>query len=99
MPQLEQELCEWTETVSRKLPKLSAPQAGVLALYSFGMVLVQGCGLTSIAVFLGMLLGRKENSVRQQFREFTYAGEAKRAAKRQSVEVEACFGGMVSWVL
>ena len=46
-----------------------------------------------------MLLGRKENSVRQQLREFTYEGAAKRGAKRQSVEVEACFGGLLSWVL
>jgi hypothetical protein len=99
MPQLDRELCEWTETVSRKLPTLSTAQAGVLALYSFGMVLVQGCGLTSIAAFVGMLLGRKENSVRQQLREFTYEGDAKRGTKRQSVEVEGCFGGLLRWVL
>ena len=92
MPRLEQELCEWTEVVSSKLPSLSSSQARVLALYSFGMVLVQSCGLTSIAVFLGLLLGRQENSVRQQLREFTYEGADKRGAKRQSVAIETCFG-------
>ena len=50
MSRLQDELCEWTDTVSRKLPPLSKAEAGVLALYSFGMVLVQSCGITSIAV-------------------------------------------------
>lgn len=63
------------------------------------MVLVQSCGLTSIAVFLGLLLGRQENSVRQQLREFTYDGADKRGAKRQTVEVETCFGALLGWVL
>src|SRR5258708_27285788 len=83
----------------RKLPSLSAAEARVLALYSFGMVLVQSCGLTSIAVFLGLLLDRHENSVRQQLREFTYEGADKRGANRQSVAVETCFGALLSWVL
>jgi hypothetical protein len=99
MPRLQDELCEWTDTVSRKLPSLSKTEARVLALYSFGMVLVQSCGITSIAVFLSMLLERKENSVRQQLREFTYAGEDKRGAKRRSVAVASCFGDLLGWVL
>ncbi len=99
MPQLDQELCEWTEVVSRKLPSLSAAEARVLALYSFGMVVVQSCGLTSIAVFLGVLLGRQENRVRQQLREFTYAGEDKRGDKRRTVKVESSFGELLGWVL
>src|SRR5579871_2331629 len=99
MPHLQEELCEWTEIVSRKLPSLSQSEARVLALYSFGMVLTESCGLTSIAVFIGILLGRQENSVRQQLREFTYEGAAKRGAKRRSVNVENCFGGLLGWVL
>src|SRR5579872_2992940 len=99
MPPLNQELCEWTEVVSRQLPNLSGSEARVLALYSFGMVVVQSCGLTSIAVFLGMLLGRKENSVRQQLREFTYAGSDKRGSHRKSVMVESCFGDLVGWII
>src|SRR5258708_4680666 len=99
MPRLNAELCEWAAMVSRKLPSLSASQAWVLALYSFGMVMVHSCGLTSVAVFLGTLLGKKENTLRQQLREFTYEGTAKRGAKRQEVVVEACFTGLLSWVI
>jgi len=99
MPPLQTELCEWTNIVSRKLPKLSSSQARVLALYSYGMVLVQGCGLTRIAEFLGMLLGRQANSVRQQLREFTYAGTDKRGTNRQTVTVDGCFGDLLGWVL
>jgi len=99
MPRLEEELCEWTEVVSRKLPNLSSSQARVLALYSFGMVMVQSCGLTSIAVFLGLLFGRQENSVRQQLREFTYEGTDKRGQQRTTVAVESCFGDLVGWII
>ena len=99
MPRLQHELCEWTDTVSRKLPSLSKAEAGVLALSSFGMGLVQSGGITSIAVFLGMRLGRKANRVRPQWREFTYAGEDKRGAKRRTVEVDKCFGALLGWVL
>ena len=99
MPQLEEGLCEWTEVVSRKMPSLSNSEARVLALYSFGMVLAQSCGLTSVVVFLGLLLGREDNSVRQQLREFTYEGKDKRGNKRQTVAVENCFGGLLGWVL
>ncbi len=99
MPRLNAELCEWAAIVSRKLPSLSASQAWVLALYSFGMVMVHSCGLTSVAVFLATLLGKQENTLRQQLREFRYEGTAKRGAKRQEVVVEACFTGLLSWVI
>ena len=99
MPQLERELCEWTDTVSRKLPSLSKTEARVLALYSFGMVLAQSCGLTTIAVFLGMLLDRQDNSMRQRLREFTYEGKDKQGPKRQTVAVDGCFGALLTWVL
>jgi len=99
MSPLERELCEWTEVVSSQLPNLSRSQARVLALYSYGLVIVQSCGLTRIAVFLGLRLGRKENSVRQQLREFTYAGADKRGDQRATVEVERCFGNLLEWII
>lgn len=64
----------------------------VLAVYSFGMVLTQLCGLTTIATFLGYLLGKKANTVRQQLREFNYDGADKRGERRCSVAVERSFG-------
>jgi len=38
---------EWKGTVAEHLPHLSKPQAVVLALYSFGMVLARSCGLSA----------------------------------------------------
>ena len=99
MAPLDQELCEWTEVVSRKLPSLSSSEARVLALYSFGMVMLQSCGLTSIAVFLGMLLGRQENSVRQQLRELTYAEQDKRGRQRKTIDIDGCFGALLGWIV
>jgi len=99
MSNLNEGLSEWTETVSRKLPHLSQSEAVVLALYSFGMVLTRSCGLTTIATFLGYVLDKKANTVRQQLREFNYDGADKRGEKRRSVSVERSFGALLGWVL
>lgn len=99
MSTLSEGLSDWTETVSSKLPHLSKAEAVVLALYSFGMVLTQSCGLTTVAVFLGYLLGQEANTVRQRLREFNYDGEDKRGAKRHEVAVEQSFGALLGWVL
>jgi hypothetical protein len=71
----------------------------VLALYSFGMVCAQSSGITSVAVFVGVLLGRAENSVRQQLREFTYDSQDKRGQNRHSVAVAGCFAELLAWVI
>lgn len=94
-----QGLEQWTEIVSSQMPHLSKTQAAVLALYSFGVVMMQSSGMRRVSVFLGALLGRKENSVRQQLREFCYDADDKRGEQRQEIEVTVCFGGLVSWVL
>jgi hypothetical protein len=52
------------------MPHLSRPQATVLALWSFGIVLAQNSGLTSVAVVLAMLLDRSITAVREQLRDF-----------------------------
>ncbi len=85
--------------MSRKLPHLSKAEGVVLGLYSFGMVLTRSSGLTTIAVFLGYVLGKQANTVRQQLREFNYDGEDKRGRQRRSVTVEHSFGALLSWVL
>jgi len=51
---------------------------GVLALWSFGMVMAESCGLSYVSSGLGLLLGVKENSVRQRLREWYYGKEDKR---------------------
>lgn len=94
-----EELKQWCGEVSRNLPHLSKTQALVLSLYSFGMVMTGRCGLTTIVTFLSLLLDKRADSLRQRLREWNYAGEDKRGAGRQSVEVAASFAALLRWVL
>ncbi|HIE28943.1 TPA: endonuclease, partial [Candidatus Poribacteria bacterium] len=57
---------EWITTVATNLPHLSKPQATVLALWSFGMVLAKCCALTAIVLILAPLFKIKENTLRQR---------------------------------
>ena len=90
---------QWTEVVTKHLPRLSKPQATVLALWSLGMVLAHSCALTAVSLFLAKGLERKPNSVRQQLREFCYEAQAKCGGPRQEVKVESCFAPLLAWVL
>jgi len=56
-------LCQWTATVATHLPHLSKPQAAVLALWSFGMVLARSCALTAVAGMLAGVCEQKENTL------------------------------------
>lgn len=89
----------WVETVRGQMPHLSKPQAMVLALWSFGMVVTRSCGLTTITTFLAALLDKKENTVRQRLREWYWEAKAKKGADRQELEVSTCFAPLVVWVL
>ena len=84
-------LSQWQQTVSRHMPHRSKPQALGLALWSFGMVLAQSGGLTSVAATIAPLGRHQEATVRQQVRAWCYettrkAG-AKRGVKHEEVEV------------
>jgi hypothetical protein len=81
------------------VPVLSPAQARVLAAFSFGMMVTQSCGLTTVAVFLAGLLGRTYEAQRQQLREWCYDAADKRGHQRQQVEVAACFAPLLRWVL
>lgn len=89
----------WVETVRGQMPHLSKPQAMVLALWSFGMVVTRSCGLTTIATFLAALLDKKENTVRQRLREWYWEAKAKKGTDRAELEVSTCFAPLVGWVL
>jgi hypothetical protein len=45
---------QWTQIVSSHFPHLSRPQAGILALWSLGMVLSRSCGLSQVSVLLAL---------------------------------------------
>ena len=95
----QERLYEWRAEVAEHLPHLRWPEATVLALWSLGMVLARSCGLTAVATVLAAGLGLKENSLRQQLREWCYDAEDKRGARRRALAVEACFAPLLGWVL
>src|SRR5499426_723694 len=90
---------EWTMTIQMHLPHLTKPQATVLALWSLGMVLARSCALTAVRAFLATWLGRKEPTVRQQWRELCSEATAKRGSARCALAVEPCFVPLLTWVV
>lgn len=96
-------LSAWSATVSTNLPHLSGPQARVLALWSYGIVMTRTCGRTTVAAFLALLLGRKAATVAQQLQEWLLPASAKagakRGIKRQTLDVTTCFAPLLAWVL
>ncbi len=86
-----QQLNEWIATVTTQMPHLSKPQAMVLALWSFGMVVAKCCALTSVVLILAPLLHVKENTLRQRLREWCYNKKDKCGDKRTDFQVESCF--------
>jgi hypothetical protein len=58
----------WRTIIMQHLPHLSKPQATVLALWSFGMVLARSCALRAVSHFLAKGMQRQEQTVRQRLR-------------------------------
>lgn len=92
-------LDSWIATVLQYMPHLSKPQATVLALWSFGIVMVGSCGLSSVTTFIAQLLGHKEDAVRQRLREWYREAEAKCGAQRRTLDVTLSFAPLLRWVL
>jgi hypothetical protein len=92
-------LSTWIDDVSTHMGHLSVPQRTVLALWSFGIVLAQACGIPSVAAILAGLTGRTEGAVRQQLREWCYDAADKCGDQRQTLDVTSCFAPLLAWVL
>lgn len=92
-------LHEWEESVSQHFPTLSKPQAAVLAMLSFGMVLARSCAQTAVVCCLASLLGAKPDTLRQRLREFCYDAEDKHGDQRVALVVEECFEPLLRWVM
>lgn len=92
-------LSQWVETVSTAFPKLSRPQAKVLAYWSFGMVLARSCGITLVCAALALQLGCSEASLLQRLREWCYGAQDKKGTKRRDLDVSTCFGPLLQWIL
>lgn len=81
------------------MPQLSRPQAQVLALWSFGMVLAKSCGVSSVAQELSRLLGQQVNTLRQRLREWCWEAADKAGQQRCALAVTECFAPLLVWVL
>jgi Transposase DDE domain len=92
-------LSQWIETVSTAFPKLSRPQAKVLALWSYGMVLAKSCGIIVVCAALAIQLGCSEASLVQRLREWCYGAKDKRGSKRRELDVSTCFAPLLGWIL
>ena len=90
---------QWQTTIMQHLSPLSKPQATVLALWSFGMVLARSCALSAISHLLAAGMHRHEQTVRQRLREWYYDTPRKRGPKRQALRVETCFPPLLRWVV
>lgn len=85
--------------MSTAFPHLSRPQARVLALWSYGMVLARTCGITQVAAALALQVGGKEASLVQRLREWCYGAADKRGLKRREVDVSTCFAPLLCWIV
>ena len=92
-------LYSWTGQVVSAFPQLSRPQATVLALYSFGAILAQRCGLNSVAATLAALLGAGYLTIRSRLQEFYQPAAVKSGTHRRELEVDTCFAPLLAWVL
>jgi len=92
-------LSRWRETVATAFPHSSRPQATVLALWSYGMVLAKSCGITLVCATLALQLGCSEASLVQRLREWCYGAKDKKGSQRQELEVSTCFAPLLRWLL
>jgi Transposase DDE domain len=97
------QLYHWQKTLTRRFPHLPKTFVALLALWTLGMILARRCGLSSVALFLARLLGRKENTLRQRLREFyqekTAKAGAKQGRKRRDFAAADCFAPLLQWIL
>ena len=90
---------QWRTTIMHHLSPLSTPQASVLAMWSFGMVLARSCALRAVSLLLAAGMQRKEQTVRQQLRAWSDDVPRQRGAKRPALRVETCCMPVLGWVV
>ena len=89
----------WSQELTTRLPTLTPALAGVLALWSVGMILARRCGLDSVTTHVCALLGQSFDTVRQRLREFYQEAPAKRGTNRKDFQADTCFAPLLAWVL
>jgi len=99
MPSSVTSIALWQKRVGELLPCLSPSQAQVLGLLSYGMVVLDGCGMSRLSEGLAKIERVPANRLRQRLRECYYEAEAKRGKKRREVDVQTCFRDLLRGIL
>lgn len=81
------------------MPHLSKSQATVLAMWSFGIVVAQSCGLNAVSMVLVTLMGVEFNTIRQRLREWCWDKKDKAGKKRVDFDPKSSFVGLFRWIL
>ena len=90
---------EWLRVMINKMSHLSKSQAVGLAMWSFAIAMTHSCGLSTVTVFLGQILSRTENNIREQLRQWYREKNQKYGRKRQQIEVSQSFTPLLTWIL
>jgi len=81
------------------LPSLTKAEAETLGLLSYGIVMLNGCGMTRLSNGLAKMEQVPAERLRQRLREFSYEAGAKRGKKRREIKVEACFADLLRSIM
>jgi len=88
------------DLVTDHLPHLSVAQAETLSLWSFGTVLAgSGCQSAVLTALEPVVGPAHAPALRNRLREWLYDGADKHAACRAEIDIGACFGPLLAWVL
>lgn len=90
---------QWIQTVQGQLPHLSKPQARILAVWSYVMVVIRSSGINSGAAMIAKLTQAKYTNVRQRLREWCWDETDKAGKQRAEVLVADCFVPLLRWIL
>ena len=55
------QLEKWEHTIQKQLPTLTKSQAYTLALWSFAMIIIKSCVITSVSFFLAFLFEKDDS--------------------------------------
>ena len=92
-------VAQWLTMIRQHLAPLSKPQAPVLALWSFGMVLARSCALPAVSSLLAEGMQHAEQTVRQRLRAWYDDVARQRGPKRQALCVEPGCAPLLGWVV
>lgn len=92
-------LSSWKQEVSSAFAHLSQPQVWGLVLWSAGIALAGSSGISQVSALLAQVLGHNEASVTQRLREWYLDAAQKRGDQRRDLEVSACFGPLLRWIV